>query len=131
MERVYLTGGTGFIGSHFIRNHLATGDYDLVVFARGRSDEDCTARVKEMVLAADADYEARATLSMSSVRGVPADITLPRLGLSEDQVGAEQASEGATFLHFASSLNFEEKNKDVIYDHNINGLRNAIDLAAS
>ena len=54
------------------------------------------------------------------------------MGLSEEWLdSARRGPPGSTFLHFASSLNVEETNKDVIYDHNINGLRHAVDIASA
>jgi nucleoside-diphosphate-sugar epimerase len=54
------------------------------------------------------------------------------LGLSEEWLeSARRRPPGSTFFHFASSLNFEERNKGVIYDHNINGLRHAVDVASA
>jgi nucleoside-diphosphate-sugar epimerase len=131
MKTVYLTGGTGFLGSHFIRNYLSTWDYDVHCFVRGNSDGLCTQRLKQTVLAVNASYPGKKALNLDGLTAIRSDITLPRLGLSEEWLDtARRRPAGSTFLHFASSLNFEEKNKDAIYDHNINGLRHAVDVAS-
>jgi nucleoside-diphosphate-sugar epimerase len=131
MKTVYLTGGTGFLGSHFIGNHLSTGEYDVHCFVRGGSDRACMRRLKQTVLAANTSYPGKRVLNLDGMTAVPSDITLPRLGLSEEWMDtARKLPAGSTFFHFASSLSFEEKNKDLIYDHNINGLRNAVEVAS-
>jgi nucleoside-diphosphate-sugar epimerase len=132
MTTVYLTGGTGFLGSHFIRNHLSTGDYDVQCFVRGGSDGACTRRLKQTVLALNASYPGKAVLSLDGLTAITSDITLPRLGLSEEWMDtARMRPAGSAFFHFASSLSFEERNKDLIYDHNINGLKHAVDVASA
>jgi nucleoside-diphosphate-sugar epimerase len=131
MKTVYLTGGTGFLGSHFIRNYLSTWDYDVQCFVRGNSDGLCTQRLKQTVLAVNASYPGKKAPNLDGLSAIRSDITLPRLGLSEEWLDrARKGPAGSTFFHFASSLNFEEKNKDAIYDHNINGLRHAVDVAS-
>ena len=128
MKTVYLTGGTGFLGSHFIRNHLSTRAYDAQCFVRGTDDGACTQRLKQTVLEVNASYPGKTALHLDGVTAIRSDITLPHLGLSEEWLNmARRKPAGSTFFHFASSLNFEEKNKDLIYHHNINGLRHAVD----
>jgi nucleoside-diphosphate-sugar epimerase len=132
MKTVYLTGGTGFLGSHFIRNHLSTGEYDVRCFVRGSGDRACTRRLKQTVLAANTSYPGKRVLNLDGMTAIPSDITLPQLGLSEEWIDtARRRPAGSTFFHFASSLSFEEKNRDLIYDHNINGLKHAVDVASA
>lgn len=131
-KTIYLTGGTGFLGSHFVRNHLSTWKYRVQCFVRGSSNHACTQRIKQAVLAVNTSYPAKRTLNLDGITGIPSDITLPRLGLSEEWLhAARQESQGAAFFHFASSLNSDERNREMIYDHNIKGLGNAVDVAAA
>ncbi len=132
MKTIYMTGGTGFLGSHFIRNYLSTREYDVQCFVRGSSDEACTRRLKQAVLAVNRSYPGKAALNLDGVTAIPSDITLPHLGLSEEWLdSARERPPGSTFFHFASSLDFEERNRDVIYVHNINGLRHAVDVVSA
>lgn len=120
------------MASHFIRNHLSTGEYDVQCFVRGSSDAACTRRLKQTVLAVNTSYPGKTTLNLDGVTAIPSDITLPRLGLSEEWINtARRRPAGSTFFHFASSLSFEEKNKELIYDHNINGLKHALEVASA
>jgi nucleoside-diphosphate-sugar epimerase len=132
MKTVYMTGGTGFLGSHFIRNYLSTREYGVQCFVRGANNEECTQRLKRAILAVNGSYPGKPALNLDGVAAIRSDITLPHLGLSEEWLDtARREPPGSTFFHFASSLKIEEKNKDVIYDHNINGLRNAVDVAST
>src|SRR5580704_14734385 len=124
MTMVYLTGGTGFLGSHFIRNHLSTGEFDVYCFVRGISDGTCTRRLRQTVLAVNTSYPGKTALNLDGVTAIPSDITRPQLGLSDEWIDmARRRQAGSAFFHFASSLCFEEKNKGLIYDHNINGVK--------
>ncbi len=132
MKTVYLTGGTGFLGSHFIRNHLLNGEYDVHCFVRGSSDQACTSRLKQTVLAVNTSYPGKRELNLDGMTAIPSDITLPQLGLREEWMDmAQRRPQGSTFFHFASSLSFEEKNRDRIYDHNINGVKHALEVAST
>ncbi len=92
----------------------------------------CTQRLKQAVLAANTSYPGKKALNLDGVTAIPSEITQPQLGLSEDWLdAARRRPAGSTFFHFASSLCFEEKNKDLIYDHNINGLKHAVDVASA
>ncbi|KTT63906.1 hypothetical protein NS383_17705 [Pseudomonas oryzihabitans] len=129
MKKLYVTGGTGFLGSHFIHNHLLTGDYEVTCLVRGRSDKECLHRIRDALLAVGEHYPAgRGRLYFDGLKACRADITVPLLGMDIDAHRAPTSAQ-AVFLHFASSLNFEEKNRDVIYAHNIQGLTHAFDAA--
>lgn len=131
MKTVYLTGGTGFLGSHFIRNHLLGGPFDVQCFVRGASAEACALRLHETLRAADASYPERRLRGLDALTAVPSDITLPAFGLGEAFFTARAGRADATFFHFASSLQYQEKDRQVIHDHNIGGLRHAVDVAAA
>jgi thioester reductase-like protein len=131
MRTVYLTGGTGFLGSHFIRNHLLGGPFDVQCFVRGASPEACALRLGETLRAVDASYPERRVWGLDAVTAIPSDITLPAFGLEEAFFAGRAGRADATFFHFASSLQYQEKNRQVIHDHNIGGLRHAVDVAAA
>jgi nucleoside-diphosphate-sugar epimerase len=131
MTTVYLTGGTGFLGSHFIRNHLLDGPFDVQCFVRGASREACALRLHETLRAADASYADRRLWGLDALTAIPSDITLPAFGLGEAFFAGRAGKGDATFFHFASSLQFQEKDRQLIHDHNIGGLRHAVEVAAS
>ena len=131
MKTVYLTGGTGFLGSHFIRNHLLGGPFDVQCFVRGATPEACALRLHETLGAVDASYPDRRLRGLDALTAVPSDITLPAFGLGEAFFTARAGRADATFFHFASSLQYQEKDRQVIHAHNIGGMRHAVDVAAA
>lgn len=131
MRTVYLTGGTGFLGSHFIRNHLLGGSFDVQCFVRGASPEACALRLDETLRAVDASYPDRRVWGLDALTAIPSDITLPAFGLGEAFFAGRAGGTDATFFHFASSLQYQEKDRQVIHDHNIGGLRHAVEVAAA
>ncbi|HEU4885498.1 MAG TPA: SDR family oxidoreductase [Longimicrobium sp.] len=131
MRTVYLTGGTGFLGSHFIRNHLLGGPFDVQCFVRGATPGACALRLHETLRAVDASYPDRRLWGLDALTAIPSDITLPAFGLDEAFFAGRAGEADATFFHFASSLQYQEKDRAAIHDHNIGGLRHAVDVAAA
>lgn len=131
MRTVYLTGGTGFLGSHFIRNHLLDGRFDVQCFVRGATPEACALRLHETLRAVDASYPDRRLWGLDALTPIPSDITLPAFGLGKAFFADRARGADATFFHFASSLQYQEKDRAAIHAHNIGGLRHAVDVAAA
>lgn len=131
MRTVYLTGGTGFLGSHFIRNHLLGGPFDVQCFVRGASPEACALRLHDTLRAVDASYPDRSLWGLDALTAIPSDITLPAFGLGEAFFADRAGGAEATFFHFASSLQYQEKDRQIIHAHNIGGMRHAVDVAAA
>jgi nucleoside-diphosphate-sugar epimerase len=131
MRTVYLTGGTGFLGSHFIRNHLLGEPFDVQCFVRGASPQACALRLHETLRAVDASYPDRGLRGLDALTVIPSDITLPMFGLGEAFFTGRARGADATFFHFASSLQYQEKDRRVIHEHNIGGVRHAVDVAAA
>src|SRR5690349_10151935 len=104
MRKIYLTGGTGFLGSHFLRQHLLTGEFDVTCLVRGRNEQECLNRIRTAVTKADSHYLDAPRLQFAGLTARTADITLPMLGMQICPESAEREA-GSSFFHFASSLN--------------------------
>ena len=75
MSTVFLTGGTGVVGSAIARTLLEQTDVRLSLLMRGQSDEDVRERLRMLGrFWPEAEFSARAV----AVRG---DTSLPRFGL--------------------------------------------------
>src|SRR5213594_257218 len=125
-----LTGATGFLGSHFAVQYLKDfPDEALLCFARGKDSLNARQRVLQALRIAHDncrlpglpdDYFGRAVvvednlLSSDGLLELPFDST-PLTPIS--------------FWHCAASVNFVESERSMVWQTNVDGLRNALFLA--
>jgi nucleoside-diphosphate-sugar epimerase len=119
----FVTGSTGFLGSHLTLRLLRSG---ASVSSLVRGEEP-----RERLLAALAR-------SGSYVSGVEPDVDTGRLhvlngDLREPGCGvtAEAAQAGGTFWHLAANLRYSERHRVNIYADNVAGAREAVGLACA
>jgi nucleoside-diphosphate-sugar epimerase len=129
---VLVTGTTGFVGSHFLlwlSQHRASQVYALI---RGRSDDERTSKLGAALRAAGEGYPRVPDLDKiaSDTRRVAGDIERPLCGVSEVDLLALRGAGIREVWHFAATLSFEEKHRDLIRSQNIGGPRHAIELAS-
>ncbi|HEX4997960.1 MAG TPA: SDR family oxidoreductase [Terriglobia bacterium] len=127
LERVFVTGVTGFLGSHLASRLLKRG-YHVTALARGGRN----ASGRERALATLArvvddpqkmqDYAAR----FDALEG---DIAKPQLGLSDETIRTVAPNINAVW-HCAASLSFTEENRDEIFRMNVDGAENTLQFAA-
>src|SRR5438477_9986995 len=118
-KNVFLTGATGFIGSHLTARLLQDG-YHVKALARRSKTASARERVETILGAAGA---AR----FENLRVLEGDISLPHLGLS-DAARAEITSCTEEVWHCAASLSFEPENRAEIFRMNVDGTRHVLDL---
>src|SRR5438552_3604359 len=118
-KNVFLTGATGFIGSHLTARLLQDG-YHVKALARSSKNTSARERVETILGAAGA---AR----FENLRVLEGDISLPHLGLSDD-ARAEITSCTEEVWHCAASLSFERQNRAEIFRMNVDGTRHVLDL---
>ncbi|MFJ2373931.1 amino acid adenylation domain-containing protein [Streptomyces sp. NPDC087769] len=82
-RRVLLTGATGFVGTHLLAQLLRCTDAEVVCAVRAESPEKALARVHS---ALEAFGLALPPNEHHRVTALPADLSLPRLGMTEDQL---------------------------------------------
>jgi len=118
-KNVFLTGATGFIGSHLTARLLQDG---CRVTALARSSKNVSARERvETILG------AAGVARFEDLRVLEGDISLPHLGLS-DAARAEIRSCTDEVWHCAASLSFERQNRAEIFRMNVDGTRHVLDL---
>jgi nucleoside-diphosphate-sugar epimerase len=126
-----LTGVTGFLGSHFALQFLRDFPNEvLLCFARGKGGLDARRRVLDALRTAhdNSGFAGRADRYFDRV--VVAEDNL----LSGDGSAAMPAWDSipfqiTSFWHSAASVNFVESQRSVVWQTNVDGLRNALSLA--
>lgn len=101
--QIFLTGATGNVGSHLLGSLLEAGVEKVACLVRATSEEAGRARVARALDAAGLDG---ARLG-ARVTAVPGDLSLPRLGMSEEAFASLAASLGQV-IHCAAWLGNRE-----------------------
>lgn len=100
MKNVFLTGGTGTIGSALVPRLLADDDTVLTLLIRARDDADLHARLAQML--GYWQYEPGGSRA-SRIRPLRGDISLPQFGVG-DALFAQLADETTHIIHCAASV---------------------------
>lgn len=124
MKRLFLTGGTGYLGSYVVHRLLKDPSVDrLLLMSRARGRAQAVEKLwKALQLHVDADafYELLPRIEL-----IEGDLTAPGLGLSEAD-RARIAEECSTILHIAASLN--RKSSKACFNANLRGSLSMIQL---
>ena len=119
----FLTGGTGFIGSHLAVNLLKNG-HKVLLLARSRNSLSARERVDQLLDWFALEPEHRRNLAV-----VEGSLEAPRFDLSEKDFG-RLLRDVDEIIHCASNTSFSERKRAAVERANIDGLGNVLDLAA-
>lgn len=128
---IAVTGTTGFLGSHFLlwlSQHHPTTSYALI---RGTSRAERVSKLQSALQAAAEGYRPAPDWEKvaTDTRIAQGDMELPSFGVPSADLSALAEAGIRDFWHFAASLNFEEKRRELIRSQNVGGPRHAIELA--
>ncbi len=129
-KNIILTGATGFLGSNFLFWRLRQSG-KIYVLVRGDSQEHAKQRVYEALAVCASAYNQpipKADID-SKLEYILGDITETMCAVSKLDLEKLSAGNISEFWHCAASLKFEDRHKEEIYHHNINGTQNVMDLA--
>jgi len=118
-KRVFVTGATGFLGSHLTARLLDLG-HDVTALARGSRTTPAEDRVRDVL-------RAVGTLSFGRLTVIEGDISLAGLGLSEAARKRIISSTDETW-HCAASLSFQHEDRNEIFRMNVDGTRHLLEL---
>ena len=124
-EEVLLTGATGFLGAHLLRELLNTSDARIHCLVRARDTNEATRKLRLSILPHGCAHED----VIRRVVAVPADLAAPQLGL--DASNWRKLAEGLDAIYHCGA----NVNSLVGYDRlraaNVEGTRALLRLAAS
>jgi nucleoside-diphosphate-sugar epimerase len=120
---VFLTGGTGFLGSHLAAAFLKAGR-NVRLLARDGPRRSADERVRALL-----DWHAVPSEARTSLAVVKGDILLPGLGVAST-VRDELRKEGCEVVHCASHTSFAESRRAEVETVNLGGLASVLDFAA-
>ena len=118
---LFLTGGTGFLGSHLAVRLLADG-HRVLLLARGRNRESPEQRVQRLLDWFELPPEPRRRLEVLN-----GSLDEPRLGLSDRDLRSVLEKVEET-VHCASETSFAARKRDQVKRTNIQGLSRLLDL---
>lgn len=123
-ETHLVTGATGFIGAALTLELLRTTSHRLIALVRPDQGEEAGARLRRALTHAAEIYEATDLLGeLGRCQVVAGDLTAAGCGV-------EAPGRVAQVWHCAASLVFEDRYLASIRAVNVDGTRNALDLAA-
>lgn len=134
-KNAVITGVTGFLGSHFLYHiQRLPHFYNISALVRAEDKEHGLRRIKSIyqnVSNSYRNYDAKQT--NYNINVVNGDIEFPNCRVSESEVESikehHAVGQDLEFWHFASSLNFEETQREKIEKQNLEGIQNAFELA--
>ncbi|HET6461615.1 MAG TPA: SDR family oxidoreductase [Syntrophales bacterium] len=119
----FLTGGTGFIGSHLAVDFLKNG-HTVFLLARPRNSLSARQRVDQLLDWFELEPQHRKNLEV-----VEGSLDTPTFNLSEKDFN-RLLRDVDEIIHCASNTSFSERKRAAVERANIDGLRNALNLAA-
>ena len=124
-KNVFVTGATGFLGSHLAYRLLEQG-HRVTALARGGKNASARERVLD-VLQKCALSGSLSNEQVDRLDVLEGDIAQARLGLDEDAFN-RAAANTQEIWHSAASLSFAEEERDEIFAMNVGGTRHLLEL---
>jgi nucleoside-diphosphate-sugar epimerase len=128
---IFVTGGSGFLGSHFLCWARRIGRVAAVVLVRASDDASRKRKLIRACATAAQSYEKFSFDELPQLTVVGGDVEKTLCGLAPAKVAELRAADIEEFWHFAASLRFEASERAAIIDRNVRGAENAVKLAAA
>jgi len=123
MSKTYLlTGGSGFLGSLLSIELIRRGDR-IIFLGRSKNGEAFQRRVENIL------EFIEPSIFLENIKTVEVDLYKENLGLSQNFLNQFSGKIDAIW-HLAANLSFRKKDRKEIFDTNVEGLRNILNLAS-
>ncbi len=122
MKTIIINGANGYVASHFI-NKLLKQKHKVIALVRPSSKFSPNERMNAALTeSSDGEYISRSNLKVFSYSLLDKDFLIPQEQMEE--IFREEVD----YFHFAASLKFDFKSKDEIFETNVDGLENSIQV---
>ena len=131
MSSILITGGTGFLGSHFLLRSQVLSIKKIYCLVRGDNVEHSRERVIKALHLANEGYAEKYRIEdvLHQCIFIPADIESDFCGVDDAILRNIRESKIHSVWHFAASLNYEDDKSDLIEKRNVLGTHNIISLS--
>ena len=126
-KRIFLTGATGFLGSHICHALLVEG-HQVTALSRSSKTQSASDRVIDTLRMVAGEAEVPSE-QLGRLKVLEGDISAPELGLQPAEIEELRAATDEVW-HSAASLSFLDEEREQIFRMNLDGARHIIDLAA-
>jgi nucleoside-diphosphate-sugar epimerase len=122
----FITGATGFVGSALVLDLLSRTDRTLVCLVRAEDSLGAYERLQSALHEAALSHGCEKLIPeiFSRCVAVAGDLLDPGFGADTSHLGRV-----CDFWHCAASLEFDESRKSAIFENNLEGTRNALEVA--
>ena len=127
-DGIFLTGATGFLGSHLLRSLLELTGEPVTVLVRGNSQLHCAARIRDALLETDMPADAVRRALHSCITVVAGDLSQPLLGLAKGDFEALTRSVSRIY-HCGAEVDYV-KSYNLLRATNVEATRDIIALAS-
>ncbi len=115
-----ITGGTGFLGTLLSSLLLKEGD-NVIYLSRSKNGTNAKTRIEQNLKALNCFPK--------EIKVIEADLGKKMLGLDEQTV-SELENRVDGIWHMAANLSFKEKDRKEVFETNVEGLKNLLELAS-
>lgn len=122
MKKIFLTGATGFLGSHIMAALLRRGEH-VIVAGRASGADSIKFRIRRLLTWFGIEYDP------GRIEIYETDFSLPLLGLTSETYNRLCGGTG-TIIHCASDTSFAEKNRERVMKSNVDNLSMILEFAS-
>jgi nucleoside-diphosphate-sugar epimerase len=123
MKRIIINGANGYVASNFINELLLSGEYEVIALVRAdlkySADDKMKKALSEIL---DCKYKESQNLKVYNYSLLDRNFSIPEKQLEEI------FSRDADYFHFAASLKYDLKSKDLIFSTNVDGVENSVNV---
>ncbi|SHI32518.1 Nucleoside-diphosphate-sugar epimerase [Tangfeifania diversioriginum] len=120
MQKIVINGANGFVASHFIRE-LLEQNFEVIALVRNGENLSAQQRMQQVL----EEISEKKGVDFSKLKVYSYSLFDENYSLTQEQI--DTIFDGnIQFFHFAASLKFSAKDKNTIFETNVDGLKNSV-----